>query len=199
MTREMLLSACTMPLPGIVLASLAKVVPIGGGIVFVPILYLGGFELKLGAAFAVATMTLGNGVLGFLSWLKKDLFQPCVRMRDQIVTSVCPSSVRHPPLARFLATHLSILMHAAIPCCDDVAPIVVHLLHRNWNRRCLIHKELNSLWIRPLRFPLCRSPGTTIGATTSQFDIFRNSMLRWCCTNSGTSTSSELESNVPVP
>jgi uncharacterized membrane protein YfcA len=72
MTREMLLSSYAMPLLGIVSASLANAVPVGGGIVFVPILSLWGFELKLGAAFAVATMTFGNGVFGFLSWLKKD-------------------------------------------------------------------------------------------------------------------------------
>jgi len=72
MTRPMLMSAYAMPLLGIASASLANAVPVGGGIVFVPILALWGIELKLGAAFAVATMTFGNGVFGFLSWLRKD-------------------------------------------------------------------------------------------------------------------------------
>ena len=70
--RNMLLSAAAMPLLGIGSATLANMVPVGGGIVFVPILTLCGIELKLGAAFAVATMTFGNGVFGFLSWLQKD-------------------------------------------------------------------------------------------------------------------------------
>mmetsp|Transcript_18307 Transcript_18307/g.42157 ORF Transcript_18307/g.42157 Transcript_18307/m.42157 type:complete len:411 (-) Transcript_18307:672-1904(-) len=73
MDREMILSAWAMPFLGIASASLANAVPVGGGIVFVPALQLlVGVELKLGAAFAVATMTFGNGVFGFLSWLRKD-------------------------------------------------------------------------------------------------------------------------------
>mmetsp|Transcript_20556 Transcript_20556/g.30900 ORF Transcript_20556/g.30900 Transcript_20556/m.30900 type:complete len:348 (+) Transcript_20556:218-1261(+) len=72
MNRPMLMSAYAMPLLGIFSASLANAVPVGGGIVFVPILALWGIELKLGTALAVATMTFGNGVFGFLSWLRKD-------------------------------------------------------------------------------------------------------------------------------
>lgn len=72
MDREMLLSAYAMPLLGIGSASLANAVPVGGGIVFVPILRFFGIELQLGAAFALATMTFGNGVFGFLTWLDKD-------------------------------------------------------------------------------------------------------------------------------
>eukprot|EP00586_Coscinodiscus_wailesii_P015003 CAMPEP_0172506714 /NCGR_PEP_ID=MMETSP1066-20121228/197561_1 /TAXON_ID=671091 /ORGANISM="Coscinodiscus wailesii, Strain CCMP2513" /LENGTH=349 /DNA_ID=CAMNT_0013283863 /DNA_START=17 /DNA_END=1066 /DNA_ORIENTATION=- len=72
MDREMITSTYAMPLLGICSASLANAVPVGGGIVFVPILALFGVQLKLGAAFAVATMTFGNGVFGFLSWMEKD-------------------------------------------------------------------------------------------------------------------------------
>ena len=46
--------------------------PVGGGIVFVPVLHLLGYHITLGSAFAVSTMAFGNGVFGFLSWLKKD-------------------------------------------------------------------------------------------------------------------------------
>jgi len=72
MDREMILSAYAMPLLGIASASLANAVPVGGGIVFVPILRYFGVKLELGAAFALATMTFGNGVFGFLTWLGKD-------------------------------------------------------------------------------------------------------------------------------
>jgi uncharacterized membrane protein YfcA len=74
MDRKMILSAYAMPLLGIASASLANSVPVGGGIIFVPVLslVLGDYDLKLGPAFAVATMTFGNGVFGFLSWLQKD-------------------------------------------------------------------------------------------------------------------------------
>jgi len=71
--REKILSAWGMPLLGIGSATLANAVPVGGGLVFVPILHLFGYEMKLGAAFAVATMTFGNGVFGFLTWLNKDI------------------------------------------------------------------------------------------------------------------------------
>lgn len=72
MDRDMVLSAYAMPLLGIVSASLANAVPVGGGIVFVPILRYFGIDLHLGAAFALSTMTFGNGVFGFLTWLRKD-------------------------------------------------------------------------------------------------------------------------------
>lgn len=64
-----------MPLLGIGSATLANAVPVGGGIVFVPILslFFGDMHnIQLGASFAVATMTFGNGVFGLLSWLRKD-------------------------------------------------------------------------------------------------------------------------------
>uniref|UniRef100_A0A7S4T0H4 Membrane transporter protein n=1 Tax=Ditylum brightwellii TaxID=49249 RepID=A0A7S4T0H4_9STRA len=72
MDRTMLYSSYAMPLLGICSASLANAVPVGGGIVFVPILSLFGVKLSLGTAFAVSTMTFGNGVFGFLTWLRKD-------------------------------------------------------------------------------------------------------------------------------
>lgn len=67
----MVASSYATPLLGILSASLANAVPVGGGIVFVPILSFLGVHVKLGAAFAVSTMTFGNGVFGFLSWLRK--------------------------------------------------------------------------------------------------------------------------------
>jgi uncharacterized membrane protein YfcA len=73
LNREMVLSAYAMPLLGIASASLANSVPVGGGIVFLPILNLvADIDLHLGVSFAVATMTFGNGVFGFLTWLQKD-------------------------------------------------------------------------------------------------------------------------------
>lgn len=71
MNRDQLLSAWFMPLLRIFSATLANAVPVGGGVVFVPVLHLLGYHITLGSAFAVSTMTFGNGI-GFLTWLKKD-------------------------------------------------------------------------------------------------------------------------------
>ena len=57
---------------GVFAAIEANSVPVGGGIVFVPALMALGIDIQLGAAFTVATMTFGNGVFGFTSWLIKD-------------------------------------------------------------------------------------------------------------------------------
>ena len=61
-----------MPCIGIMAASLANSVPIGGGVVFIPALYLLGLHMKLGVSFSFATMSVGNGIFGFLSWVAKD-------------------------------------------------------------------------------------------------------------------------------
>jgi hypothetical protein len=67
-------------------------------------------------------------------WMR-DLFQPCVRMRDHIVMTVCLLSIRHPPPARFLPTHISILIVAAILPCKLVRPFEVPEVQWNWNRK----------------------------------------------------------------
>jgi len=72
MDRASTLELWFMPFIGILAACLANSVPVGGGIVFVPALILLGAKVKLGVAFTVATMTFGNGVFGFLNWLRKD-------------------------------------------------------------------------------------------------------------------------------
>lgn len=65
--------AWATPLLTVLSATLANAAPVGGGVVFVPILSLFGVQIHLGgAAFAVSTMTFGNGVFGFLNWLRKD-------------------------------------------------------------------------------------------------------------------------------
>ena len=56
-----ILTSWFMPFLGLFAAFLANSVPIGGGIVYIPALYLLGVNVKLGAAFTVATMTFGNG------------------------------------------------------------------------------------------------------------------------------------------
>jgi hypothetical protein len=61
-----------MPCIGIVAASLANSVPVGGGVVFIPALHLLGLHMKLGVSFSFATMSVGNGVFGFLNWVARD-------------------------------------------------------------------------------------------------------------------------------
>jgi uncharacterized protein len=72
MNRDSVLSTFFMPFLGIFAATLANTVPIGGGIVYVPALLLLGIDMKLGVSFTVATMSFGNGLFGFLRWLRKD-------------------------------------------------------------------------------------------------------------------------------
>jgi uncharacterized membrane protein YfcA len=61
-----------MPCIGIFAAILANCIPVGGGIIYIPVLSLVGMNIKLGVAFSVATMSVGNGIFGFLNWLKRD-------------------------------------------------------------------------------------------------------------------------------
>mmetsp|Transcript_1337 Transcript_1337/g.3675 ORF Transcript_1337/g.3675 Transcript_1337/m.3675 type:complete len:386 (-) Transcript_1337:141-1298(-) len=85
-TSLMETGAWAMPLLTVLSATLANAAPVGGGVVFVPILALFGIQIHLGgAAFAVSTMTFGNGVFGFLSWLRTD--------PDRIAWRVVPYAV----------------------------------------------------------------------------------------------------------
>ena len=61
LTKELLLENLHIPVLGIVAATIANCVPIGGGVVYVPAFALLGVEMKLGVAFSVATMSIGNG------------------------------------------------------------------------------------------------------------------------------------------
>jgi len=79
-----------MPLMGLFAAFLANSVPIGGGIIYIPVLYLIDNNMKLGVAFTVSTMTFGNGVLGFLRWYIKDR---SLIIWDSFVYSVLSSSL----------------------------------------------------------------------------------------------------------
>jgi uncharacterized membrane protein YfcA len=72
MDRDSLLETWYMPLLGFLAAFLANSVPIGGGIVYIPALSLLGAQISLGCSFTLATMTIGNGIFGFLWWLAKD-------------------------------------------------------------------------------------------------------------------------------
>jgi len=72
MDRDSFFRCSPMPFLGLFAAVLCNSVPLGGGVVYVPLLLLFGFQLKLGVSFTVATMTFGNGVFGFLRWLNKD-------------------------------------------------------------------------------------------------------------------------------
>jgi uncharacterized membrane protein YfcA len=71
-SQIVLLELLTMPSMGIFAACLANCIPVGGGIIYIPALSLAGMNIKLGAAFSVATMSIGNGVFGFLNWLRRD-------------------------------------------------------------------------------------------------------------------------------
>lgn len=61
-----------MPFLGLFAAFLANAIPIGGGVVYIPALMLIDGDVKLGVSFSLSVMTIGNGVFGFLRWLKKD-------------------------------------------------------------------------------------------------------------------------------
>lgn len=57
---------------GVFAACLANCVPVGGGIVYIPVFALLGKEMTGGVVFTVATMSFGNGVFGLLNWLQRD-------------------------------------------------------------------------------------------------------------------------------
>jgi uncharacterized protein len=103
MNRDSFLSTIYMPFLGIFAATLANTVPIGGGIVYVPALLLLGVDMKLGVSFTVATMSFGNGLFGFLRWLKKD---PELFIWESFWYTVIPSWIGS-ILGMFLLSELS--------------------------------------------------------------------------------------------
>jgi uncharacterized membrane protein YfcA len=86
--RDALIKNMFMPFLGVFAALLANTVPIGGGIVYVPMLSLFGEKIQLGVAFSVATMAFGNGVFGFLHWLKAD---PSLILWESFQYTIFPS------------------------------------------------------------------------------------------------------------
>lgn len=59
--RDSFLRTMFMPAIGVIAALLANCIPIGGGIVYVPLLSLLGTDIQLSVGFSVATMSIGNG------------------------------------------------------------------------------------------------------------------------------------------
>ena len=87
---KILLRLWYMPLLGVLAACLANCVPIGGGIVYVPALAMLGSDMKLGVSFSVATMTIGNGIFGYLNWKRRD---SSLLVWESIGVTVLPSSL----------------------------------------------------------------------------------------------------------
>ena len=90
MDRKSFLEYLYIPFIGIFAAVLANAVPIGGGIVYVPVFSLLGINLHLGVSFSVATMSFGNGIFGFLKWMHKD---PSLLIWESFAYTVIPSSI----------------------------------------------------------------------------------------------------------
>lgn len=90
MDRVSVLENVHITLLGILAACLANSVPIGGGVVYVPALALLGAEMSLGVSFSVSTMTVGNGIFGFLVWVNKD---PEMIIWGSFLFSVVPCSI----------------------------------------------------------------------------------------------------------
>lgn len=88
MDKDAVLELWFMPILGFCAALLANSVPLGGGIVYIPALSLMGANISLGASFTIATMPIGNGLLGFLRWLEKD---PSSIVWESFVYTVLPS------------------------------------------------------------------------------------------------------------
>jgi len=79
-----------LPFIGIFAACLANAVPIGGGIVYIPALALLGSNMKVDVTFTVCTMSIGNGLFGFLKWLQKN---PDIYIVEAFGYTVIPSSI----------------------------------------------------------------------------------------------------------
>lgn len=70
--RESFLETWYMPFLGVFAAFLANSVPLGGGIIYIPVLSLLGANIQLGAMFTISIMPFGNGIFGFIRWLVKN-------------------------------------------------------------------------------------------------------------------------------
>eukprot|EP01033_Poteriospumella_lacustris_P005188 gene5188-3705_t len=70
--RESFLDTWYMPFLGVFAAFLANSVPLGGGIIYIPVLSLLGANIQLGAMFTISIMPFGNGIFGFIRWLVKN-------------------------------------------------------------------------------------------------------------------------------
>lgn len=90
MDRSSVYELAYLPCIGIFAACLANAVPIGGGIVYVPVLALLGSNMKVDVIFTVCTMSIGNGLFGFLKWLQKN---PDIFIIDSFMYTVIPSSI----------------------------------------------------------------------------------------------------------
>ena len=66
------LSNSIYTLLGVFAACLANCVPVGGGIIYIPVFSLLGKEMANGVVFTMSTMSCGNGIFGLLHWIKKD-------------------------------------------------------------------------------------------------------------------------------
>ncbi len=89
MDRQSFLETWFMPFLGAFAAFLANSVPIGGGIVYIPVLSLLGANIQLGSAFTIAIMPFGNGVFGFFRWLLKDPSMIRWEVFPYFVLSIC--------------------------------------------------------------------------------------------------------------
>ena len=101
MTREAFVANLYLPFLGVFAAVLANSVPIGGGIVYIPALAVLGNHVHLTVSFTLATMSVGNGILGALRWLVK-------------VTSVGGGDTPSHPLA--FPSHLPSFFHRTRRC-----------------------------------------------------------------------------------
>lgn len=70
--RESFLDTWYMPFLGVFAAFLANSVPLGGGIIYIPVLSILGANIQLGAMFTISIMPFGNGIFGFIRWLVKN-------------------------------------------------------------------------------------------------------------------------------
>jgi uncharacterized membrane protein YfcA len=72
MDSESVLTLTHIPLIGFAATIIANCVPIGGGVVYIPALYLLGENMKLGVAFTLATTSAGSGGMTVLKYLSVD-------------------------------------------------------------------------------------------------------------------------------
>ena len=122
-----LLDIWYMPFLGILAACLANCVPIGGGIVYVPALTLLGSNMKLGVSFSVATMTVGNGILGYINWQRKNA---SLLVWEVIPFTVLPSSLGTIASLGMTSPPESILRTYFALFCFSLAVFVLYSVHK---------------------------------------------------------------------
>jgi uncharacterized membrane protein YfcA len=70
--KESLLKFIYLPLIGFIASIVADALPVGGGVIYIPALYVLNYDVRLAVSFTIATTLFSDGLFRFLWWLERD-------------------------------------------------------------------------------------------------------------------------------